>query len=206
MQGTVADDFVASARWLAELVTRIQPDDWARPGLGVWDVRSLLGHATRALVTVEEYLGRPARAVDTPSAVAYLVLGGKADPAAIAARGATAGGELGPDPLASVTALVDRVSQLVTRTPPGALLQTSAGGMTLEAYLPTRTVELVVHGCDLAHALGAEPDPPTEAAASVARLLTDAYLTTDRAATLCLALAGRPSARQALVLWPPPRT
>lgn len=202
MQGAVADDFIASARWLVELATRIGPDDWARPGLGVWDVRSLLGHAARALVTVEDYLGRPAEAVDTPSAVAYLVLGGKADPAAIAARGVTAGNQLGQDPLASVTALVDRVSQIVTRTPPGALMQTSAGGMTLDAYLPTRTVELVVHGCDLARALGAEPDPPMKAAASVARLLTDAYLSMDRAATLCLALAGRPSAREALVLWP----
>ncbi|MGH9069288.1 MAG: maleylpyruvate isomerase N-terminal domain-containing protein [Acidimicrobiales bacterium] len=202
MQGTVADDFVASARWLAELAGRIEPDDWARPGLGVWDVRSLLGHAARALVTVEDYLDRPAQAVDTPSAVAYLVLAGKVDPAAIAARGVTAGGELGQDPVASVAALVERVSQVVTRTPPGALMQTSAGGMTLDAYLPTRTVELVVHGCDLARALSAEPEPPRRAAASVARLLTDAYLTTGRAATLCLALAGRPSAPESLVLWP----
>ncbi|MGH9101679.1 MAG: maleylpyruvate isomerase family mycothiol-dependent enzyme [Acidimicrobiales bacterium] len=202
----VVDDFVASARWLAELAARIEPDDWARPGLGVWNVRSLLGHAARALVTVEDYLARPAQAVDTPSAVAYLVLAGKADPAAIAARGVTAGDDLGENPVASVAALVERVSQTVMSTPPEALMQTSAGGMTLHAYLPTRSVELVVHGCDLARALGAEPDPPVAAAASVARLLADAYLSlsTGGAAILCLALAGRPTAPEALVLWPSP--
>lgn len=202
MRDAIADEFISSARWLAALAARIGPDDWQRPGLGTWDVRSLLGHAARAIVTVGEYLGRPAERVDTPTALAYLVLAGKADPAAIANRGVVAGTDLGDAPAARVAELVDGVSQLVADTEPGVVLSTAAGGMTLEAYLPTRTVELVVHGCDLASAIGADLDPPSEAAASVAHLLTETHLATNRSATLCLALAGRPVGAADLVLWP----
>lgn len=35
------------------------------------------------------------------------------------------------------------------------MLGTIGGGMTLAAYLPTRTFELAVHGVDIAHAVGA---------------------------------------------------
>lgn len=202
MQGAIADAFGSSARWLGALATAVGPDDWDRPGLGTWDVRSLLGHAARALVTVEDYVARPADRIDTPTTLDYLLMAGQADSAAIAARGVTAGRQLGDQPAAHVAELVARVSELVAITEPDALLSTIAGGMTLEAYLPSRTVELVVHGCDLAAAIGADVDPPAEAAASVARLLTEAYLATGRAATFCLALAGRPVDPPGLVLWP----
>lgn len=202
MQGAIADEFRSSAHWLAALSTRVGPDGWERPGLGVWTVRSLLGHAARALVTVEDYLARPAPRVDLPTALDYLLAAGKADPAAIAARGVTAGRDLGDEPRAWVDQLAARVSGAVAVTEPGVLLATAAGGMTLEAYLPTRTVELVVHGCDLALAIGADVDPPAAAAASVARLLTEVHVATGRVASLCLALAGRPTDPGGLVLWP----
>ena len=202
MQGVIADEFVSSAGWLATLAASVGPADWDRPGLGAWNVRSLLGHAARALVTVEDYLARPAQRVDTLTALAYLMLAGKADPAAIAARGFTAGNDLGDEPAARVAELAARVSKLVAITEPNATMSTTAGSMTLEAYLPTRTVELIVHGCDLASAIGADLDPPPGAAASVARLLTDAYVATGRSAMLCLALAGRPVNPAALILWP----
>ncbi|MDQ0096006.1 hypothetical protein [Paeniglutamicibacter psychrophenolicus] len=42
-----------------------------QPGLGEWDVRALVGHTSRALLTVETYLARPAQAVDVASAAEY---------------------------------------------------------------------------------------------------------------------------------------
>jgi hypothetical protein len=74
--------------------------------------------------------------------------------------------------------------------------------MTLEAYLPTRTVELIVHGCDLAMAIGQEPDPPREDATSTARLLVEVQLATAGSAATCLALAGRPIPGGSMVIWP----
>ncbi len=202
MQGPIADEFISSAQWLVALAGRIEPGQWDRSGLGTWDVRSLLGHAARALVTVEEYIDRPAEQIDTPTALAYMVMAGTADPSAIAARGVSAGTELGDDPETHVSDLVTRVSGIVTSASPTLLILTAGGGMTLETYLPTRTVELVIHGCDLAAAIGADFDPPIEAAASTARLLTEAHLATDRGVTLCLALSGRPTGPDDLILWP----
>ena len=33
-------------------------DRWERPGLGEWDIRALVGHTSRSLLTVEIYLAR----------------------------------------------------------------------------------------------------------------------------------------------------
>jgi uncharacterized protein (TIGR03083 family) len=202
MKGPIADDFVSSAGWVVTLAGRVEPDQWDRSALGNWNVRSLLGHAARAMSTVEEYLDRPAAQVDTPTSVAYMTMATTADPSAIAARGVSAGLELGDEPARRVSELHDRVSDLLRSTSPTALLSTAAGGMTLETYLPTRTVELVVHGCDLATAIGADPDPPAEAAAATARLLTEVYVATGRSATVCTALSGRPIDPSRLALWP----
>jgi hypothetical protein len=61
--------FADAAGWFVRTAALVG-DRWDRPGLGVWDVRSLVGHTSRALVTVETYLARPAAAVDIPSAAA----------------------------------------------------------------------------------------------------------------------------------------
>jgi uncharacterized protein (TIGR03083 family) len=202
MQGPIADEFAAAARWLAELTALVGTDDWGRPALGSWDVRSLVGHAARAMVTVEDYLACPAEQIDTPTALAYILAAVRADPAPIAARGVDAGAALGDKPASRVAELAVRVTELVAATAPDALMTTSAGGMTLDAYLPTRTVELVVHGCDLAAALRVRADPPSEAASSVVHLLAGVHLVTNGASAVCLALAGRPTGSAGLVIWP----
>jgi hypothetical protein len=67
-------------------------DRWSRPGLGEWDVRALVGHTSRSLLTVETYMARPAAAVDIASAADYFraTRAVAADPA-VAARGREAG-------------------------------------------------------------------------------------------------------------------
>ncbi len=43
----------ASAAWLAaDVVDRIDDALWSAPGLGEWDLRALIGHTSRATVTV----------------------------------------------------------------------------------------------------------------------------------------------------------
>ena len=46
--GDAAEWFVATAA--------LADGRWTEPGLGEWDVRSLVGHTSRALLTVETYL------------------------------------------------------------------------------------------------------------------------------------------------------
>jgi hypothetical protein len=63
--------------------------------------------------------------------------------------------------------------------------------MALGAYLPTRTLELTVHTCDLAVALGEEPAPPQRAAEQALELLARVAAGTGRAGPLLLAATGR---------------
>ena len=202
MQGTFFDDFEAAAHWVAALANTIGNDQWEMPGLGVWDVRSLLGHTSRALVTVEEYLARPCDTIDCPSTIDYLSGASRVDPSVIAARGRDAGLALGSDPRAYVRELSVRVPALVRENDPDVVITTIAGGMTLSSYLPTRTVELIVHGCDLTRAIDAHVDPPLGALRSVVHLLADTYLATGRGVSFCLAIAGRQISSHDLGIWP----
>lgn len=190
-------NFREAATAFAALVGKIRPDQWEGPGLGVWDLRSLVGHGARSLVTVDTYLDQPATEVGFDSPVAYIAAirelaataGG--GPAAVAERGRRAGAALGSDPAAAVEALLERV---LTRVKAAAnpLIETIGGGMLLADYLPTRTFELVVHGCDVARAVGL-PAPVLSAAvlAEVVELTVGAALRHGDGYAVIAALTGR---------------
>jgi hypothetical protein len=168
-------------------------DRWAEPGLGEWDVRALVGHTSRALLTVETYLARPATSVEVASAVDYYsAVTATGDPAAVTARGREAGAALGPAPAAAVAEIAGRVLALVGTRDGSELLTTLAGGMRLVDYLPTRTFELVVHTLDLARALSAPLELPARPAAQALALVADLAITGGRAGDLLLLATGRP--------------
>jgi Mycothiol maleylpyruvate isomerase N-terminal domain len=107
------EHFAEAATAYAALVAAIAPDQWTEPGLGEWDLRALVGHTSRSLVTVESYLGQLAAAEDLTSPAGYLAAVATVDPASVADRGRAAGAALGDDPAAAVRTLVDRVVPLV---------------------------------------------------------------------------------------------
>lgn len=187
--GTV-EAFEEAAAWFARTVPAAA-GRWEDHGLGEWSIRDLVGHTSRALVTVETYLSRPAAAAEVASPVEYLARSSGADPADIAQRGRESGAALGDDPAAAVAALADRVTGLVHAAAEDDLVTTLFGGMRLADYLPTRTFELTVHTCDLAVALGQVPDPPEAAANESVGLLARLAVRTGRAAPLLLAATGR---------------
>lgn len=160
--------FADAAEWFVR-TTALVGDRWDRPGLGEWDVRALVGHASRALLTVETYLAAPAEAVEITSPVAYYraTKAASASPA-VAARGRDAGTALGTDPRAAVAEIAARVR------------------------LPTRTFELAVHTADLATALGLPPDVPALAAAQALELVASLAVAEGIAGPLLLAVTGRP--------------
>ncbi|MGB7447819.1 MAG: maleylpyruvate isomerase N-terminal domain-containing protein [Ornithinimicrobium sp.] len=184
--------FDAAARWFAATV----PSDsaaWVLPGLGVWSVRDLVGHTSRALLTVESYLQQPAPPVQVTSPAEYvaLAMASVGDPQAVAQRGRDAGAALGDDLVSSVRVVVERVTTLVAGTEPTAVAATPVGAMHLQDYLPTRTFELTVHTCDLAVALGEPVQPPDPAAAESVGLVADLALRSGQAPALLLASTGR---------------
>lgn len=192
--------FAEAAEAYAGLVDHIRTDQWEGPGLGVWNVRALVGHGARALLTVETYLERPAADVQLATPVDYLTairaIGATAggDPEAVAERGRQAGAALGDDPAAAVRAIVARVLPRVEQAGQAGdpRIETIGGGMLLSAYLPTRTFELVVHGLDVARATNqSQPSLGTELLEAVTAMATGAAVRHGDGAALLLALTGR---------------
>ena len=185
--------YAAAARAFAELVGRLPGTAYDGPGLGDWDVRALVGHTARALVTVRTYLDRPADDVTVESAADYLALATRTatDPAAVLERGRAAGAALGDDPAASVRDLAEEVLAKVADFGDGYVLTTIAGPMRLVDYLPTRTFELVVHGLDIGRATGLDPAYPEPLVAQAVALAGQVAVRTGRGPELLLALTGR---------------
>lgn len=185
------DAFAAGAHAFVEMAALVG-ERWGAPGLGAWDVRALVGHTSRALLTVEEYLGRPASEVAVESAVGYyLATRGMAAGPAVEERGRAAGDALGEHPAEAVAAIAERVVTVVGACDGSELVTTIAGGMRLADYLPTRTFELVVHAQDLAAALGEQVAVPEEAARQALALVAELAVAGDDAGAVLLALTGR---------------
>ena len=183
--------FAEAAGWFVA-TTALVYGRWTDPGLGEWDVRSLVGHTSRALLTVESYLQRPAEQVDLETSVAYYrATSAIAAGPGVAERGREAGEALGTDPAAAVASIRARVLPLVESCDGSELVTTIAGGMRLSDYLPTRTFELVAHTADLAAALGLRSEPPALAAEQVLELVGRLAVAGGRATHLLRAATGR---------------
>ena len=184
--------FADAAEWFVGTAALVG-DRWTRPGLGAWDVRSLVGHTSRSLLTVETYLAQPAAAVEVESAADYYrATRAAARGEGVEARGREAGVALGTDPAVAVAEIAARVLPLVESRDGTELVTTFAGGMRLRDYLPTRTFELVVHTSDLASALDVPLDVPASAATQALELVGRLAVADGLAGPLLLAATGRP--------------
>ncbi len=194
MSTDVRATFVEAGHWFADVVDRIPETALDGPGLGEWDLRSLVGHTSRSLTTVLTYLRRPVADEQIRSATAYYDFAarlGNADPAAVTDRGRQAGVALGPQPAATVRALLDEVVSALDAVHDDPVIETIAGGMRLSTYLPTRTFELTVHTLDIAVACGWSETPPTQALRDALELTIELARLRGEGEQLLLALTGR---------------
>ena len=183
--------FEVAARWFVATAAEVG-DRWDAPGLGEWNVRALVGHTSRAMLTVEAYLAKPADTVDLESASRYYrTARSTTSGPAVTQRGIDAGQSLGSQPAAAVVEIADRVVHLVETCSGDELLTSIAGGMRLCDYLPTRTFELTIHTCDVAAALDLPLAVPTPAAAQAMQIISELIADDPRAGTVLLALTGR---------------
>ena len=56
--------FFEAAEFFLAAAERVRDDQWAVPGLGVWSVRELVGHTSRAFTNIERDLVTPVRRSD----------------------------------------------------------------------------------------------------------------------------------------------
>ncbi|MFI6936889.1 sterol carrier family protein [Streptomyces sp. NPDC050287] len=160
-----------------EAVRTLSPEQFALPTrLPGWTVRDLVAHIGMALGAVDRLLdepepgpgpGRRAGALlDWPHAI-------RADAPDIAAH-AHELAERNPDLDAHLADVQQRFTARIADTPGARLLDTSAGALSIDDYLVTRTVELVVHTDDLNAAVSGLDIPyDRQALAAATRLLAD---------------------------------
>ena len=186
--------FLDAAATVADLVDGIPPDAFDGPGLGEWDLRALVGHTGRSLITVTTYLAQRAPAVDVATPEAYYVAvhrAGGANSAAITERGRAAGAALGGDTAAAFRAWLTEATATLEGAGDDDVVPTAAGGMRVVDYLPTRTFELAVHGGDVAAATGLAVAFAAPVLAEVAALAARTAVALGHGPALLAALTGR---------------
>jgi len=203
----VRETFHCAVAGFVSLVDAVPPSRLSEAALGSWNVRDLIGHASRALSTIESYCGRTTDASSLAGPAEYFARIGSAPPgsdarrqrdAGIARRGRQAGEGLGDCPAAAVRSLAERVLAFVDATADDTLVASPAGQMTLAGYLPTRTFELVVHALDLATALALPvPEALRPAIAASTMLAAEIAAALPTAPDVLLALCGRRGLPQA---------
>ena len=167
--------FSEATAGFVDAVLAVPDDSWSAPGLGVWTLQELVGHASRAVVTVEQYLDAPKLEVTIHSPLDYYTRGLQlATPSLhddVAERGRQAGAALGDDPVSAIRTLAQRVVDRVASEHDDAVCSSRFGGMRLIDYLPTRVVELTVHTLDINDALDYPPTVRSDAVALTTEIM-----------------------------------
>ena len=183
------------------LLIDISDDDLDRNGLGVWSVRDLIGHTSRALSTIENYCGHHSKEPVIKGPVEYFSTARAlmADKEAwekrenaIAERGKETGESMGRSPMTFVYDLAERVTIIVDTHADDTEVATPFGQMSLIDYLPTRTFELTIHSLDLAKALSLSiPDILSDAIHDSLILAGEIAAKHSQSPKILLALCGR---------------
>ena len=191
--------YASAAEWVAAVVAEIPASGWDRPGLGDWDVRALVGHTSRALLTVRTILGTADRVRESGEGPAlkhpsdYFLEVARlpgADPEHVRDRGVLAGRELGDDPARAFARLAEAVLAEV-RGADDPVVESIAGTIRLTDYLVSRVFELVVHGIDICVATDRETDVPPGAERAALQLTAELAARGGHGVDVLLAATGR---------------
>ena len=176
--------FVEASEFVLEVIDAVEDPQWELPGLGMWTVRELAVHTSRAWTTLILYAGRTGE-VTIHSSVEYFVAALSSGPDVhdqVAQRSREQAASLAEPVSQDAHRLFREAENVLERTPADQVMATFAGGIRLVDYLPTRVVELVVHGIDLCAAVGRSPAVPVGAMELTLEVLVD--LATERPAIL----------------------
>ncbi|MFY1636025.1 maleylpyruvate isomerase N-terminal domain-containing protein [Solwaraspora sp. WMMB335] len=191
--------YLAAATTFADLAERISDEPWDGAGLGIWTLRELVGHTVSGgLQEVLDALDRVTDTVAIPSPERYYALARTVDPAvydaAVTASAHAArrtGQSLGTDPAGTIRHLVEAVEHRLGGIAPTTVVTTVAGGMPIDAWLPTRTFELATHSLDIAAATDVPAQIPDDVLAEALVLAARIAVVVGDGASVLRALTGR---------------
>lgn len=187
--------YAVAARAFAAQVRALPADAWDGPGVGEWDVRALVGHTSRSLVTVSTYLRTAAEREDVTSPEDYYArirgLAASMGVGDIVERGRQAGRDLGADPVTAVDGLVARALDDVAAVDDPLITVIGGLGIRLSNYLPTRLFEFAVHGLDIARTTDTEPTQPADVLAEATALAARIAVAVGDGEDVLLTLTGR---------------
>lgn len=200
------DPFHEASNWFLAVARTVTPEQWTEPGLGEWNVLELTAHASRAYLTVEQYL-QPSGPIDVDSAADYFrrAMPGPEVNVDIAERGRAEGRRLGSDPVAEIEARAARAFAAIEAAPVGAVCTSRGGTLSLADYLATRVVELTIHALDLTAALGLDVTDlgePPEPASRVSLTVLAALAAQPSSGMVLRALTGRGLLPQGYSIFP----
>ena len=182
--GNIRNAYEQSVAWYLARVGGVDDAHWHDTGLGDWTVRELAAHGARSITLVTTYLdaardeaarddaaGAPVSLPSSPFAYWQALFGAStaeelADLARqVAERGKQGVVALGDDAVRAVWTMAESTLNRLADTPDDAPVATPFGRLALVGYLPSRVVELVVHGLDLCRVTGqplSAPELPTQ--------------------------------------------
>ncbi|MDP9796086.1 uncharacterized protein (TIGR03083 family) [Catenuloplanes nepalensis] len=188
--------YLGVAATFADLVARVPADRLSGPGLGEWSLRDLIGHTVSAALRPIAPAEAERPAAESPEGYAAIIR--TAPPEMIAAGQASVdrnardfGRALGARPETVVREHLDRAAAALDAVGDDHLVVTPIGAMRLGDWLPTRTLELVVHGSDVAQAAGVDVTFDAGAVAESAALAARMAAAIGAGLPLLRALTGR---------------
>ena len=194
----VHDTFLEAVEALPDLTEQIS--DFSVPALGEWDARALTGHMLRSVTAPVRHLADPEpEAGPLPSAADYYLAylewrraDSESADAEVAARGEHELDGIEPDRFTSLFRASAAAARAALQGITGdRKVTTPFGAMRIQDYLRTRTLEVTVHGLDLARATNVAWTPPETGTETSLLLLTEISLQGGNGNELLLALTGR---------------
>src|SRR5690606_1189067 len=167
--------FRYASQWWRSVVGAVPDQMWDRPGLGEWSVRELVAHTSRAYKTINEYVQGDVKdptPIATAAQYVRIVMAEETPHIHIAERGRREAASES-DWVSATDRLAESAAAVIASCPASTRMHLFVGEMSIDQYLVTRVMELVVHGLDLSAAIDLPTEPPVEAARMVSDLFLD---------------------------------
>lgn len=196
MWDEVRTGFQDAARGVARFIDN-DAWEWWTPAVGDWNLLDLTNHMMRALSAPARHASEaPPTGATISSAAGYyaIYLAERAEDPELDLRVTRRAADhelVASTVVAAFDRAVAAAIAAVDAMEGERLATTPFGAMRMRDYLPTRTLELVVHGLDFAHAVDYRWDVPETALAQATALVADLARIIGKGEMLLMAATGR---------------